>query len=195
MTLKEIYDMLCTGLPRIGIFLFIILSVIEITPIKVNPWGKILGGIGKIFNRDIQKGIADLRQDVKDLRQETNNMVLDLHERINIIDQRLDQHIMESDQRDVRLRRESILDFASAVANGRNYTKEQYEQMLRECDDYENYCEKKQIKNSVAEASIGIIINTYQEHLAHNDFLASRFASQIMEEALQNGQTLAGRID
>ena len=67
--------------------------------------------------------------------------------------------------------------------------------MLRECDDYENYCEKKQIKNSVAEASIGIIISTYQEHLAHNDFLASRFASQIMEEALQNGQTLAGRID
>ena len=186
MTLKEIYDMLCTGLPRIGIFLFIILSVIEITPIKVNPWGKIIGGIGKIFNQDIQKGIADLKQDVKDLRQETNNMVLDLHESINII---------ESDQREVRLRRESILDVASAVANGRNYTKEQYEQMLRECDDYENYCEKKQIKNSVAEASIGIIINTYQEHLAHNDFLASRFASQIMEEALQNGQTLAGRID
>ena len=99
--------------------------------------------------------------------------------RIDVIEEKLDNHIQESDERDVRLRRESILDFASAVANGRNYTKEQYEQMLKECDDYELYCERKQIKNSVAMASIAIIQKTFEEHLLNNDFLSTRFSTMI----------------
>ena len=100
-------------------------------------------------------------------------------QRIDVIEEKLDNHIQESDERDVRLRRESILDFASAVANGRNYTKEQYEQMLKECDDYELYCERKQIKNSVAMASIAIIQKTFEEHLLNNDFLSTRFSAMI----------------
>ena len=51
--------------------------------------------------------------------------------------------------------------------------------MLKECDDYELYCERKQIKNSVAMASIAIIQKTFEEHLLNNDFLSTRFSAMI----------------
>lgn len=147
MSVHEIYVMTKEHGTILLAVVLILMSIIQIAPIKINPWTKFAKWIGRIFTGDI----AD---------------------KVDNIEEKLDQHIRESDERDLRQRRESILDFASAIAaDKRRYSKEQYEQMLHECDDYLMYCERKKFKNAVAEESIGLIRDRYSERLAENSFL------------------------
>lgn len=147
MSVHEIYVMAKEHGTILLTVVLILMSIIQIAPIKINPWTKFGKWLGRIFTGDI----AD---------------------KVDNIEEKLDQHIRESDERDLRQRRESILDFASAIAaDKRRYSKEQYEQMLHECDDYLMYCERKKFKNAVAEESIGLIRDRYSERLAENSFL------------------------
>ena len=135
----------------------LIMTIIQITPIKVNPWTRLARGIAKLFTGDVTKKLDTLEK------------------KLDTVDQRLNAHIEESDARDLRKRRESILDFASAIAEGkRSYTKEQYEQMLSECDSYYTYCEEKRFKNAVAEESIALIRRSYAKRLVENNFLTMK---------------------
>ena len=147
MSVHEIYVM---GKEHGAIVLTVILvlmTIVQISPIKIDPWTKIV----KWFSSSLFK---------------------DVNAKLDGLEQKLDAHIKESDERDLRQRRESILDFASAIAaDKRRYSKEQYEQMLHECDDYLMYCERKKFKNAVAEESIGLIRDRYSERLAENSFL------------------------
>ena len=114
--------------------LIILMTFIQITPIKLNPWSKLARWLGKLFSGDLSKQIEKVDK------------------KIDQVESKLNEHIAESNAIDLRKRRESILDFASAIAEGkRRYTKEQYEQMLSECDSYMTYCEDKHFKNAVAE--------------------------------------------
>ncbi len=183
MKLVEIYELITQNTPAILIIVLVLMTLIQITPIKIDPWSTLLKFLGKAFNANISEQVVELDKNlnkrIDEMDKANTERDIIFGQRIDVIEEKLDNHIQESDERDVRLRRESILDFASAVANGRNYTKEQYEQMLKECDDYELYCERKQIKNSVAMASIAIIQKTFEEHLLNNDFLSTRFSAMI----------------
>ncbi len=135
----------------------LVMTLIQITPIKINPWSKLARGIAKLFTGDVNKKLDALGK------------------KLDTVEQRLNAHIEESDARDLRKRRESILDFASAIAEGkRSYTKEQYEQMLSECDSYYTYCEEKHFKNAVAEESIALIRRSYAKRLVENNFLTMK---------------------
>lgn len=191
MTLYEMLDMLTAESPKIFLIAFVLMSLIQVAPIKINPWDKLLTAIGSLFNRNLSSRIDkmedNLNSQIQEIRENYTATSADFTNRMTIFEQKLDQHIKESDERDLRLRRESILDFASAVANGRNYTKEQYDQILKECDSYEMFCEKKNFRNSVAMASIAIIQKTYEEHIMNNDFLASRFGNYATIEEKLDG--------
>jgi len=128
--------------------IIVLMTIVQISPIKIDPWTKII----KWFSSSLFK---------------------DVNKKLDCLEQKLDAHIKESDERDLRKRRESILDFASAIAvDRRRFSKEQYEQMLRECDEYLMYCEKKQFKNAVAEESIDLIRELYSAQLSENSFLS-----------------------
>lgn len=135
----------------------LVMTLIQITPIKINPWSKVARGIAKLFTGDVTKKLDTLEK------------------KLDTVDQRLNEHIEESAAIDLRNRRESILDFASALAEGkRRYTREQYEQMLKECDSYDMYCTEKRFKNAVAEESMALIRQSYAEKLRDNSFLTTK---------------------
>ena len=46
-----------------GVSLVILLSLIQISPIKLNPWS----AMGRMFNRDILEKVSDIQEDVKKL--------------------------------------------------------------------------------------------------------------------------------
>ena len=132
----------------------ILTTIIQIAPIKLNPWSAIAKKLSKAFNGDLSEQIKKVDKKIDD------------------VDTKLARHIEESDKRDLRKQRESILDFASAIAeNKRRYTKEQYEQMLHECDEYAMYCKEKKFANAVAEESIALIRQAYACKLRDNSFL------------------------
>lgn len=148
MTLSEFVDLIIADRGPIVLALAVILTVIEITPLKLNPWGAIFAWIGKQLNKEVL-------------------------EKIDRVETRLDTHIRESEKAELRVRRTTILDFSSSVIRGVNYHKEKFDFMISECDSYEAYCKENHIKNGVAEASIAEIRRIYQEHLRNGDFLDS----------------------
>lgn len=146
MTLQEILEMIVADRGPIVLFLLLGMTCVQIAPIKLNPWDAVFRWLGKQINQEVI-------------------------EKIDAVEARLDAHIKESCESELRLRRTNILDFSSSVIRGVNYHREKFDFMIAECDSYEKYCASNGIKNGVAEASISEIRRIYQEHLRNNDFL------------------------
>ena len=145
MNIIEILD-IKTGVSIGAFLLFALMTLIQIAPIKINPWDKILTWIGNHMNADIVK-------------------------RVDVIEGKLDEHIKDSAEERVRKVRADILDFANACMNGRKHTKEEFEFVISECDAYEKHIEKLQIKNGVATAAIREIRRLYEKGISENSFL------------------------
>lgn len=47
--------------------LIVLLSLIQISPLKLNPWDKLFGWLGKKLNGDVEKETRDLQKQVRDL--------------------------------------------------------------------------------------------------------------------------------
>lgn len=144
----NIIDMmnLKTGVSVGAGILVILMTLIQIAPIKFNPWDKILTWIGNHMNADIVK-------------------------RVDVIEAKLDEHIKESSDEMIRKVRADILSFGNTCMNGRLHTKEEFEFVISECDQYEKYIEKTQSKNGVATATIAEIRRLYKKGLHDNSFL------------------------
>ena len=145
MNLIQILD-LKSGI-SFGVFLFVLLlTIIQIAPIKINPWDKILVWFGNHMNADIVR-------------------------RVDVIEEKLDEHIRDSSEERIRKIRADILDFGNACMNGRPHTKEEFEFVISECDAYEKHIEKMQIRNGVSTATIKEVRRLYEKHLRENTFL------------------------
>lgn len=146
MNLLQISDLLVAHSSFVAVLIIVLLTSIQITPIKWNPWSAIFKWIGRNANGD-------------------------LITKVNTIEEKLDNHIKESDARDIRERRTAILDFANSCMNGRKHTQEEFIFIMHECDLYEKHCVECQIPNGVADAAIGEIRRIYNECLRNNSFL------------------------
>ena len=69
MTIVEIVNKMTAGeLAGWAVVLLILLfSMIQISPLKLNPWDSILGWIGKKVNGDIHDQLKELKKQVSDL--------------------------------------------------------------------------------------------------------------------------------
>lgn len=144
----NIIDMmnLKTGVSVGAGILVILMTLIQIAPIKFNPWDKILTWIGNHMNADIVK-------------------------RVDVIEAKLDEHIKESSDEMIRKVRADILSFGNSCMNGYLHTKEEFEFVISECDQYEKYIEKTKSKNGVATATIAEIRRLYEVGIHDNSFL------------------------
>ena len=146
MSLQDILQHIANDSGPIILIILVATTLIQISPLKINPWGSLFKWIGKQVNTEVIS-------------------------KINKVETRLDGHIKESLEAELRTRRVSILDFSSSVIRGVNYHREKFDFMMGECDSYEKYCQENNIKNGVADASIAEIRRIYQEHLKKGDFL------------------------
>ena len=154
MTFQDIVNQVVSDRGPILAIFFSAITLIQISPIKLNPWSAIFAWLGKQLNKEVIDKMDELEE-------------------------RLEDHIKDSSEAELKARRTSILDFSSSVIRGVNYHKEKFDFMINECDSYEAYCKDNDIKNGVAEASIAEIRRVYQERLRNDDFLRERiFAKQ-----------------
>lgn len=169
MTIKEILEMLFEDRGPIIMLFLIATTLVEIAPIKLNPWKKLLKWFGSLFNSDVMMKLTDVDHKVGD------------------IETRLNDHIKASDEMDLKARRSAILDFASNLMRGQNYHKEKFEFMIRECDSYEKYCRDNGVINGVADASITEIRRIHAEKLRTNGFLSDHASAPETKEVNANG--------
>ena len=147
MTLNEILAHLWHGLPYAGGGLFVLLTLVQITPIKVNPWSAIARWIGKAINGEVLGKLGHLEK-------------------------RLDKHITDDDKRDADGHRVKILQFNNELLRSIDHTKEEFIEVLAEIDAYEHFCDDHpDYPNNRAVLAIENIRENYKERLKKHDFL------------------------
>ena len=129
-------------------------TLIEITPIKLDPWTALFRTIGKAMNKDIADKLDQQAKDVESLHTQTQN-----------ITDRLEQ-------KDAEDARNHILRFGDEIKNKVRHSEEYFNQILDDITKYEQYCEThKDFKNARTVATVQIINEVYQKCLKEKDFL------------------------
>ena len=127
--------------------ILIILTLVQIAPIKISPWSALAKAIGKAVNGELIEKIDNLDHEVKDLR--------------NVCD-----------ERDATLMRTHILHFNDELLHDKSHTKEHFDQILDDITSYEKYCNgHPDYKNKKAECAIGNIRRTYDKCMEEHKFL------------------------
>lgn len=118
-------------------------TIIQIAPIKINPWT----WLGKIIRKIILgDSIEKLQADVQTLKKD-------------VLDER------------VSSRRWQVLNFTNSCIVGVLHTKEEWDHCLSDLAWYEDYCRENDIQNGVMRQSAVYLHQKYQDHLTNNDFL------------------------
>ena len=130
-----------------GGLLVLALTVIQIAPVRVNPWSAIAKAIGRAINAEV---LAEL-------------------ERTRI---KLDNHIKTDDERAADMHRARILRFNQELIRQSPHTREEFIEVLTEIDRYQRFCrEHPDYPNSRAVHAIANIGRVYDERLQKHDFL------------------------
>ena len=123
------------------------MTVIQITPVKLDPWSWLAKAIGKAINADVLAKLGE-------------------------VEKRLDKHITVDDQRAADGNRTRILHFNNELVRNLKHTKEEFVEILAEIDAYEEYCRgHPEYPNNRAVIAIDNVRDVYKERLKKNDFL------------------------
>lgn len=130
-----------------GGVLLVIMTLIQLAPLKINPWSAIAGAIGRAVNKEVLKELETVKK-------------------------KIDEHVVMDDQRVADGHRTRILHFNNELLRGIMHTKEEYVEVLAEIDEYEKYCfDNPKYPNNRAKLAIENIRGNYKDRLQKHDFL------------------------
>lgn len=155
MTALDLW-LLISGNPveSISLTTVIILTLLQISPIKVNPISAIFKWIGKLLNKDISDKVDSIKVDLEGVKQDIADVRADNAEEY------------------ATLCRARILRFGDEIVHNIPHSKEHYDQILLDIDRYDEYCDSHpDYKNNLAIQTIKHIKKKYQEHLDNDTFL------------------------
>ena len=143
MTLDTLKQILLGG----GGVLLVLMTILQIAPIKINPWSRLGRCIGRAINGEVISKVDKLSADLDGLKK-------------------------ECDERNATLCRTHILRFSDEILHGVLHSYEHYQQLMVDIDTYESYCSQHpEYKNNIALVAIEHIRTKYQEHLRDDSFL------------------------
>ena len=130
-----------------GGLLLVLLTLVQIAPIKINPWSAIAKAVGRAINADVTKELGEIKE-------------------------KLESHVTMDDRRNADGHRTRILHFNNELLRDVNHTKEEFIEVLSEIDAYERYYdEHPEYPNNRAVLAISNIKRVYDERLQKHDFL------------------------
>lgn len=124
----------------------LISGIIQIAPIKINPWSALFKWIGKVATGDIYGKIDGLIAKMN----------------------KIEQDVMTNEKDRIRW---EILDFANSCRNGRRHTKDEFEHIITLNKKYKQLLKATNDENGVFELEYEYIQELYTERLKKNDFL------------------------
>lgn len=137
-----------------GVGVVAILSLVEIAPVKINPWRAVARAIGRAINGEVLESVEDVKRAQQDTRKA------------------LDEHIQSDDERNADGLRERILRFNTELLRDVRHTREDFIEILAVIDAYEAYCRTHpDYRNNRAVFAIQNIKRVYAERLQKRDFL------------------------
>lgn len=140
-----------------GTLLFL-MTIIQIAPVKINPWSAIAKAVGKAINADVLRELDIVKKDLAD-------------------------HVKANEARNADEHRARILRFNNELLRDISHTKEEFIDVLADIDFYERYCrDHKDYENNRAVHAIANISRSYDERLRRHDFLRSASNEQESQE-------------
>lgn len=137
-----------------GVGAVAVLSLLEIAPVKINPWRAVARAIGRAVNGEVLESVEDVKRAQRDTRKA------------------LDEHIQSDDERNADTLRMRILHFNNEILRGDRHTREDFIEILSVIDAYERYCKNHpNYRNNRASHAITNIGRVYDERLKLRDFL------------------------
>lgn len=125
----------------------IILSlVVDISPIKINPWKTAFKWIGQLITADIMKEIREIKATQKE-----------------------QQATIDENEKD-RIRYE-VLDFANSCRRGVHHTKDEFEHIISLHSKYERLLKKTNDENGVFTEEYKYILEIYHECQREDKFV------------------------
>lgn len=139
MTMEEI----ATG----GGILLVAMTLIQIAPIKLNPWSALAKAIGRAINGEVIAKVDRLERELLDMKE-------------------------NQEERDAINCRARILHFGDETIHGVRHTKEHFDQILRDITTYERYCDDHpNFENNTTVLTSQRIKDIYEDCLKTKDFL------------------------
>ena len=122
-------------------------TIVQIAPIKCNPWSWLARAIGRAINAEVIQKVDKLEGDLKKLKDHT------------------EEHTAKS----CRIR---ILRFGDEILHDVHHSKEHFDQILLDITEYEKYCtEHPEFKNNMTVITTSRIKATYAHCLEDHSFL------------------------
>ena len=133
--------------------LVVLLTLIQISPIKFDPWTAIASAIGRALNKDVLDQLKTLEDEQKKIKAEVSS-----------------QKAL-SDKREADGWRADILRFNMELVKHTKHTREDYIEILDIIDNYEKYCDAhKEYENNRAVHAVTNIERCYDDRLKNDDF-------------------------
>lgn len=141
------------------ILIIALLSLIQITPIKINPWSWLGKQIGRVINKEVMEKQDAYLKESQDYRLNNDMQIKNLSNKF--------------DKRNAEDTRNRILRFGDEVKNKQiRHSEEYYNQILADITDYDKYCrEHPNFQNERTVVTTKIIKGAYEDHIKNNDFL------------------------
>lgn len=128
--------------------------VIEVAPIKINPWSFLAKKIGKAINSDVLARIDKLDTKVNQL---------------DCYVKQLEQAQLECEAKRARTR---ILRFGDEVRLNVKHSKDSFDEVLADITFYDTYCSTHpDFKNNRTKSTEKVIVDVYEDCLRNDSFL------------------------
>lgn len=122
-------------------------AIIQITPVKLNPWSWVAKHIGRAVNGEVLQKVGKLEADVKDMRA-------------------------SMDEQSARDARSEILRFGDELLHDMKHSKEAFDDILDQITRYDEYCRlHPDFKNKRTEKTSEHIQKTYDKCMDERSFL------------------------
>lgn len=127
------------------------------------------------LKKDYDKKITDLRTDLDSFEERTNNSISEMKNgtthNCEMLKTRLDLMEKSNDMQTVRQIKGHVLDFANSCLNKRKHTKQDFENIIKENEEYETLVAKYGLKNDVYTEDFNYIMDIYHECKKNRSFL------------------------
>ena len=126
---------------------FVLMCLVQIAPIKINPWSWIAQKLGRAINGEVIKKVEGIEDDVRRIER-------------------------KQDEQQAVMARVRILRFNDELLRDIPHSKEHFDQTMVDIKVYESFCrENPDFENNVTVYAIQNIKDCYMERLKKHDFL------------------------
>ncbi len=128
--------------------------MIQISPIKIDPWSKLARAIGRAINKEVIDKVNKLEADVAEIKEIG------------------DSRDAKEDERHAKTLRRDILRFGDEIRHTPGHSKERFDDILLEITEYEAYCNSHpEFKNRMTTSTVKLIVSVYEKALEDDSFL------------------------